>query len=856
MRELWDEYKSTGASGARGSPARPRVRALREARRRTPRQTRAPERRQRRPRQLGNHRTDRCARQVRSRPRHQVRVVCRHPHQGRDHRRPPVRRLDPPQRASQHTSGERCPFEAGERAPPYTVPRRDRVRAADQRAHRSTGCSPTPSGGHVEPLERNWNSATEGQRDGNLSRMTCRPVEATPRRRSSSWSPTALLADAIGRLPDRDRLIVVLSYYEGLTLAEIGSTLDITESRVCQIRTQAMKQLRRRLTASPCRHAVANARQAPSPAPSRRCARRRAAAGVRGCSTTARSTSRSGSWASRRRPLAGVVGLDATVARRAGMPMAVPAVSRLSDEFGLARTARGTMPTSSSSSSVGHVGFAATAAAHRRIRVVGQRDEEIRIDVGPGRDGCAYPRVVVGREIADGSAVSEGFVAARTRTCATGSAASASSRAPTSGLAAAIPRTTGEESTAAMSRASAAMPTLAAAAARHRLRSRPDDLGDRLLRERRVRGHATSDIADADLQETFELRRWSGGRERRDEVGRLVPGVRSAFGQLDRVGAGLEQAGEDPRSRQGVNRVASRREERKAVGRHEVDAGGVPLPDVGDEAGRDDEATQLRLDDEPAAVCVSEIDGLDAMDSGRWRGHCLGIGRKEQVVADGERLVEPECHVDTGTEPSEGGHGFGQLGETHDDGMRERSVRVRRDVIPLPPAGGVVGQHAGRGRGIPIGRRQLHVEAHQPIGVAQQPLHTGAQGGTGQRDGDHRSGRCLAGLSPLADVRRLLHGVMALGDDARDRGRRRLGYSVLAGKGSSPRRSSRISAARRRKKSGSSPTPRSHRRGWTGSRRAPAGEARARLPPRSRRPPRGSATSSPPGGDSSAARTP
>ncbi len=53
---------------------------------------------------------------------------------GRDHRRHPVGRLDPPHRASQHTSCERCPFETGERAPPHTVPRRGRVRAADQRA--------------------------------------------------------------------------------------------------------------------------------------------------------------------------------------------------------------------------------------------------------------------------------------------------------------------------------------------------------------------------------------------------------------------------------------------------------------------------------------------------------------------------------------------------------------------------------------------------------------------------------------------------------------------------------------------------------------------------------------------------
>ena len=53
-----------------------------------------------------------------------------------------------------------------------------------------------------------------------------------------------------------------------------------------------------------------------------------------------------------------------------------------------------------------------------------------------------------------------------------------------------------------------------------------------------------------------------------------------------------------------------------------------------------------------------------------------------------------------------------------------------REVVPLPPAGGVVGQYADAGGVFAVGRRQLQVEAHQPIGVTQQLLHTGAQGGT------------------------------------------------------------------------------------------------------------------------------
>ena len=57
-----------------------------------------------------------------------------------------------------------------------------------------------------------------------------------------------LLADMINRMGDRERLVLTLYYYEGLTLAEIGQVLGVTESRVCQIHTKAILQLRARLS--------------------------------------------------------------------------------------------------------------------------------------------------------------------------------------------------------------------------------------------------------------------------------------------------------------------------------------------------------------------------------------------------------------------------------------------------------------------------------------------------------------------------------------------------------------------------------------------------------------------------------
>jgi len=54
----------------------------------------------------------------------------------------------------------------------------------------------------------------------------------------------------IRQLPDRERTVVALYYDEGMTLAEIGSVLGVTESRVSQIHSKAVIMLRSRLTAA------------------------------------------------------------------------------------------------------------------------------------------------------------------------------------------------------------------------------------------------------------------------------------------------------------------------------------------------------------------------------------------------------------------------------------------------------------------------------------------------------------------------------------------------------------------------------------------------------------------------------
>ncbi len=56
------------------------------------------------------------------------------------------------------------------------------------------------------------------------------------------------LGEAIARLPEREKLVVTLYYYEELTLREIGEVIGVTESRVSQLHTKAVLRLKARLS--------------------------------------------------------------------------------------------------------------------------------------------------------------------------------------------------------------------------------------------------------------------------------------------------------------------------------------------------------------------------------------------------------------------------------------------------------------------------------------------------------------------------------------------------------------------------------------------------------------------------------
>ena len=57
----------------------------------------------------------------------------------------------------------------------------------------------------------------------------------------------AILTGSVNRLPEREKIVITLYYYEGLTLSEIGQVLGVTESRICQMHTKAVLALRAKI---------------------------------------------------------------------------------------------------------------------------------------------------------------------------------------------------------------------------------------------------------------------------------------------------------------------------------------------------------------------------------------------------------------------------------------------------------------------------------------------------------------------------------------------------------------------------------------------------------------------------------
>jgi RNA polymerase sigma factor for flagellar operon FliA len=91
-------------------------------------------------------------------------------------------------------------------------------------------------------------ATSSGQRNALSLEETLNDPEAPlPGQELAQLEQVAGLREAIGRLPDKERTVLALYYYEELNLRQIAEVLHVTESRISQIRTQALKRLREML---------------------------------------------------------------------------------------------------------------------------------------------------------------------------------------------------------------------------------------------------------------------------------------------------------------------------------------------------------------------------------------------------------------------------------------------------------------------------------------------------------------------------------------------------------------------------------------------------------------------------------
>jgi RNA polymerase sigma factor for flagellar operon FliA len=99
----------------------------------------------------------------------------------------------------------------------------------------------------IAALDELWSVSGEGDQVSLLD--TIEDTEApSPAEALDVTDVRETLADAIARLPEREKLVITLYYYEELTLREIGEVLGVTESRVSQLHTKAVLRLRSRLS--------------------------------------------------------------------------------------------------------------------------------------------------------------------------------------------------------------------------------------------------------------------------------------------------------------------------------------------------------------------------------------------------------------------------------------------------------------------------------------------------------------------------------------------------------------------------------------------------------------------------------
>lgn len=102
----------------------------------------------------------------------------------------------------------------------------------------------------VVSFEELWSGNQDKDDRGNVFGSIKDETAEDPVQMFESVELKEILARAIDRLPEREKIVIALYYYEGLTLKEIGAVLGVTESRVSQLHTKAVLRLRARLHAA------------------------------------------------------------------------------------------------------------------------------------------------------------------------------------------------------------------------------------------------------------------------------------------------------------------------------------------------------------------------------------------------------------------------------------------------------------------------------------------------------------------------------------------------------------------------------------------------------------------------------
>jgi RNA polymerase sigma factor for flagellar operon FliA len=87
----------------------------------------------------------------------------------------------------------------------------------------------------------------DGEEGATLADHLADPTVVDVEGRLETEQTRSMLLGTIDALPEQERLVIALYYYEHLTLKEIGRTLGISESRVSQVHTRAMSRLRLRV---------------------------------------------------------------------------------------------------------------------------------------------------------------------------------------------------------------------------------------------------------------------------------------------------------------------------------------------------------------------------------------------------------------------------------------------------------------------------------------------------------------------------------------------------------------------------------------------------------------------------------